>query len=227
MYILIFYKIESSNRHLLKTSIFDTFKLTNQLTGKAKRQRKIIKIIGGNKIPEQRTKVEISRIIGTENKQSWKNSYSGVYDDIEKVLLPQKIIEEEGRIPLKRGPRLLQNEGTGYYKLTKIGTLLLFCIEDSKVEIDFTEFTHNQDLGKELNLLCRISPTLCFLLLEKYTSTMCMKREEIIPITLEKINKITEDVLYCNLKFIKSILSCNKENQEKMLQILSHIDSKH
>ena len=199
----------------MKTSIFDTFKLTNQLTGKAKRQRKIIKIIGGNKIPEQRTKVEISRIIGTENKQSWKNSYSGVYDDIEKVLLPQKIIEEEGRIPLKRGPRLLQNEGTGYYKLTKIGTLLLFCIEDSKVEIDFTEFTHNQDLGKELNLLCRISPTLCFLLLEKYTSTMCMKREEIIPITLEKINKITEDVLYCNLKFIKSILSCNKKNQEK------------
>ena len=227
MHKLIFYKIESNDRRLLKISIFDTFKLTNELTGKAKRQRKIIKIIGGTKTPDQRTKVEISRTIGIENKQSWKNSYSGVYDDIEKILLPQKIIEEEGRIPLRRGPRLLQNEGTGYYKLTRIGTLLLFCIEDDKVEIDFTKFTHEQNLGKELNVLRRISPTLCFLLLEKYTSTMCIKKEEIIPITLEKINKITEDVLYCDLKFIKSLLSCNKENQGKILRILSHIDSKH
>ena len=212
---------------MLKTSLFETFKLTNQLTGKAKRQRKIIKIIGTTDIPDQRTKVEISREISRENKQSWKNSYSGVYNDIEKILLPQKIIEEEGRIPLKRGPRLLQREGTGYYKLTKIGTLLLFCIEDNKVKIDFTDFTYQQDLGEELNLLYTINPVLCFLLLEKYTSTRCTSGKDIIPITLEKISKIAEFPLNCNLEFIKSILSYNEDNQRKILQILSHIDSKH
>ena len=211
----------------MKTSLFETFKLTNQLTGKAKRQRKIIKIIGTTHIPNQRTKVEISRKISMENKQSWKNSYSGVYDDIEKILLPQKIIEEEGRIPLKRGPRLLQREGTGYYKLTKIGTLLLFCIEDSKMKIDFTDLTHQQDLGEELNLLYTINPDLCFLLLEKYASTRCMNGKDIIPITLEKISKVYEFPLNCNLKFIKSILSHSKDNQRRILQILSHIDSKH
>ena len=211
----------------MKTSLFETFKLTNQLTGKAKRQRKIIKIIGTTDIPDQRTKVEISRKISVENKQSWKNSYSGVYNDIEKILLPQKIIEEEGRIPLKRGPRLLQREGTGYYKLTKIGTLLLFCIEYNKVEIDFTDFTYQQDLGEELNLLYTINPVLCFLLLEKYTSTECISGNDIIPITLEKISKVAEFPLGCDLEFIKSILSDSKDNQRKTLQILSHIDSKH
>lgn len=207
-----------------KISLFDTFKLTNQLTGKAKRQRRIIKIIGTTKIPEQRTKVEISKKISIENKQSWKNMYSGVYDDIEKILLPQKIIEEEGRIPIKRGPRLLQNKGTGYYKLTKTGTLFLFCMEDNKAEIDFTEFTQQHDLGEELNLLYQISPALCFLLLEKYVSTCCMKGEDIVPITLENIGKITKFTLNCSIDFIKSMLSHNKENQRKILKILSHID---
>ena len=212
---------------MLKTSIFETFKLTNQLTGKAKRQRKIIKIIGTANIPNQRTKVEISREISIENKQSWKNSYSGVYNDIEKILLPQKIIEEEGRIPLKRGPRLLQKEGTGYYKLTKIGILLLFCIENNKVKMDFTDFTDQQDLGEKLNLLYTINPVLCFLLLEKYISTMCTSGKNIIPITLESIGKIDEFPLKCNLQFIKSILIHNKDDQRKILQILTDIGSKH
>ena len=212
---------------MLKTSLFDTFKLTNQLTGKAKRQRKIIKIIGTAETPEQRTKVDISKKISVENKQSWKNLYSGVYDDIERILLPQKIIEEEGRIPIKRGPRLLQNKGTGYYKLTKMGTLLLFCIEEGKVEIDFTEFTHQHDLGEELNLLYQISSPLCFLLLEKYVSTRCIKGEDIVPIMLENISKTTKLTLNCNIDFIKLMLSCNKNNQKKILKILSHIDSKY
>ena len=162
-----------------------------------------------------------------ENKQSWKNSYSGVYNDIEKILLPQKIIEEEGRIRLKRGPRLLQKEGTGYYKLTKTGTLLLFCIEDNKMKIDFTDFTDQQDLGEKLNLLYAINPVLCFLLLGKYISTMCISGKDITPITLENISKIDEFSLKCNLKFIKSILSDSRDNQRKILQILSYISSKH
>ncbi|QMU54040.1 MAG: hypothetical protein GKS07_03440 [Nitrosopumilus sp.] len=211
----------------MKISLFETFKLTNQLTGKAKRQRKIIKIIGTTNIPDQRTKVEISKKISIENKQSWKNSYSGVYNDIEKILLSQKIIEEEGRIPLKRGPRLLQREGTGYYKLTKLGTLLLFCIKGDKVKLDFTDFTYPQKIGEKFNLLYTINPVLCFLLIEKYTSTMCMNGKDIMPITLEKISEIAKFSLSCNLEFIKLILSHSKDNQGQILQILSHIDSKH
>ena len=212
---------------MLKASFFDTFKLTDQLTGKAKRQRKIIKIIGSTNVPNEKTKVEISRKVSIENKQSWKNSYSGVYEDVEKILLPQKIIEEEGRIPLKRGPRLLQNEGTGYYKLTKTGAFLLFCTEKNGSQINFTEFTHQKDLGEELNSLYKISPTLCFLLLEKYASMLCTSGKDVIPITLEKIEKIAKTELSCSLEFIKSMLLCSKEDQRKIVKILSQIDSKH
>ncbi len=212
---------------MLKISLFDKFKITNQLTCKAKRQRKIIKIIGTAQTPEQRTKVRISKKISPKGAQSWKNTYSGVYHDIEKILLPQKIIVEEGRIPLKRGPRLLQTEGTGYYKLTKTGMLLLFCIENIRVNIDFTEFTHEQDLGEKLNRLYQINRSLCFLLLEKYVSTRCVKGEDIVPIRLESIREIADYELNCDINFIKSILSDNNENQKEMLIILSHIDSKH
>ena len=211
----------------LHTSIFETFKMTDRLTGKAKRQRKIIEIIGTAETPNQRTKVEIAKKISQESKQSWKNSYSGVYEDIEKALLPHKIIEEEGRIPLKRGPRLLQKEGTGYYKLTKIGTLLLFCINNKKMRIDFTDFTDRQEIGEKLNLLYTINPNLCFLLLEKYASTRCMNGEEIMPITSEKISKVSEFPLNCNFEFIKSILSHSKDDQGEILQILSQIETKH
>ena len=201
--------------------------MSDKLTGKAKRQRKIIEIIGTVDAPGQRTKVEIAKKISKEGQQSWKNSYSGVYEDIEKILLPHKIIEEEGRIPLKRGPRLLQKEGTGYYKLTKIGTLLLFCIKNNKTKIDFTDFTNQQELGENLNLLYTINPALCFLLLEKYASTRCMNGEEIVPITSEKISKISKFPLNCNFEFIKSILSHSKDDQGEILQILSQIESKH
>ena len=211
----------------MKISLFETFKITNELTGKAKRQRKIIKIVGTTESPYQKTKVEIARKISSEHKQSWKNSYSGVYDDVEKIFLPQKIIEEEGRIPLKRGPRLLQNEGTGYYKLTKIGSLLLFCIDNSVVSIDFCDFTDQEGLGKDLNLLNKINPDLCFLLVEKYIHDTYDNRQDITPITLEKISKISEYSLICNLEFIKSILAYDKDSQVKMLEILSRIDSKH
>ena len=211
----------------LHTSVFETFKMTDKLTGKAKRQRKIIEIIGTSEAPNLRTKVEIAKKISKEIQRSWKNSYSGVYEDIEKVLLPHKIIEEEGRIPLKRGPRLLQKEGTGYYRLTKIGSLLLFCIKDNKTKIDFRDFTHQSELGEKLNLLYTINPILCFLLLEKYASTRCMNGEEIMPITSEKISKVSEFSLNCNFEFIKSILSHSKDDQGEILRILSQIESKH
>ena len=211
---------------MMEISIFDTFKMSNQLTGKAKRQRKIIKIIGGSRVPDQRTKVEISKKVGIENEQSWKNSYSGVYEDIEKIFLPQRIIEEEGKIPVRRGPRLLQKEGTGYYKLTKIGKLLLFGIGD-KIDIDFREYTDEPNLGADLNSLYETNQELCFLLIENYISMNCANREEILPIKSEKFSQTSSQKLTCDLDFLKSMLAISKEEQEKVLEILSRIDSKH
>ena len=150
----------------------------------------------------------------------------GVYEDIEKIFLPQRIIEEEGKIPVRRGPRLLQKEGTGFYKLTKIGKLLLFGIGD-KVDIDFREYTDEENLGTDLNSLYETNQELCFLLIENYISMNCTNREEILPIRSEKFSQTSSQKLRCDLDFVKSMLSISKEEQDKLLEILSRIDSKH
>ncbi len=104
---------------------------------------------------------------------------------------------------------------------------MLFCIDNNGVKIDFRDFTDQQELGEDLNLLNEISPILCFLLIERYIHDTCDNEQDIIPITLEKISKISKYSLNCNLEFIKSILSYDKDSQVELLRILSRIDSKH
>ena len=112
-----------------KLAIFDTFKTrTKDLTGEAKRQRAIISILGSNVNPAERTRTGISQKIAKKQEISWKNIYSGIFRDLDEILLPMEIAEENGRLPLKRGPKALQEKGIPYYHLTKKGFLTsVFC----------------------------------------------------------------------------------------------------
>ena len=108
-----------------KLAIFDTFKTkNNDLTGEAKRQRSIIIILGSNVNPAERTRTGISQKIAKKQEITWKNIYSGIFRDLDEILLPMGIAEEDGRLPLKRGPKALQEKGIPYYHLTKKGILV-------------------------------------------------------------------------------------------------------
>ena len=108
-----------------KLAIFDTFKTkNNDLTGEAKRQRSIITILGSNVNPAERTRTGISQKIAKKQEITWKNIYSGIFRDLDEILLPMGIAEENGRLPLKRGPKALQEKGIPYYHLTKKGILV-------------------------------------------------------------------------------------------------------
>jgi len=112
-----------------KLAIFDTFKTKNQeLTGEAKRQRAIITILGSNVNPAERTRTGISQKIAKKQGITWKNIYSGIFRDLDEILLPMGIAEENGRLPLKRGPKALQEKGIPYYHLTKKGVLVKLSI---------------------------------------------------------------------------------------------------
>ena len=103
-----------------KLAIFDTFKTKdNDLTGEAKRQRAIITILGTGGNPAERTRTGISQKIAKKQKIAWKNIYSGIFRDLDEILLPMEIAEEDGRLPLQRGPKALQEKGIPYYHLTK------------------------------------------------------------------------------------------------------------
>ena len=117
----------------MRLAIFDTFKTKgDSLTGEANRQRAIITILGSNANPAERTRTGISQRIAKKGDVVWKNIYSGIFRDLDEILLPMNIAEEDGRLPLKRGPKALQEKGIPYYHLTKEGTLVALAISDEK-----------------------------------------------------------------------------------------------
>jgi len=49
---------------------------------------------------------------------------------LDEILIPLKLVEEEGRLPLRRGPKALQEKGIPYYKLTQSGVLVALSIKE-------------------------------------------------------------------------------------------------
>lgn len=112
-------------------AIFDTFKTRkNKFTGEAKRQRGIIAHLATEQSPELRTRTSIAHAIAKQHGILWQNIYSGIFRDLDEVLIPAGVVKEGGRLPLRRGPRALQLEGVPFYELTDAGMLVASSIEE-------------------------------------------------------------------------------------------------
>ena len=101
------------------------------MTGEAARQRAIISHLASATNSASKTRTAISQTIAQENKILWKNIYSGIFRDLDEILIPLGIVEEEGRLPIKRGPKALQESGMPYYHLTKKGLLVALSISET------------------------------------------------------------------------------------------------
>lgn len=100
-------------------AIFNTFKTRrNKFTGEAIRQRGIITHLAMEYNPEIKTRTAIAHALAKKHRIMWQNIYSGIFRDLDEVLVPLSIVKEEGRLPLRRGPRALQQEGVPHYGLT-------------------------------------------------------------------------------------------------------------
>ena len=74
-------------------AIFDTFKTrNNKFTGEAKRQRGIIAHLATEQSPELRTRTSIAHIIAERNGILWQNIYSGIFRDLDEVLIPSGVV---------------------------------------------------------------------------------------------------------------------------------------
>jgi len=158
-----------------KLAIFDTFKTKdNDLTGEAKRQRAIITILGSNVNPVERTRTGISQKIAKKQEITWKNIYSGIFRDLDEILLPMGIAEEDGRLPLKRGPKALQEKGIPYYHLTKKGVLVGLSINGiDSMSVQLKKFFSESDpkeseFEKILTKLMTNSPNFTYSIFQKY-----------------------------------------------------------
>ena len=219
-------KVKTGN-HL---SIFDTFKIKGEITGEANRQRAIITILANNTNPAERTRTGISQRIAKEKGVSWKNIYSGIFRDLDEILIPLEIAEEAGRLPLKRGPKALQENGIPYYHLTRKGVLVALSISEVKnrggllqsffLKSDFKEKKHEKIIAS----LLEISPNFIFSIFQKYAKAFCENKiEDLLPLDLSKLKDIHDESLIIQKEVLEAFLKLSKQDKEDAIGFLNEI----
>jgi hypothetical protein len=211
-------------------SIFDTFKIKGELTGEANRQRSIITILASNANPAERTRTGISRRIAKRQDIAWKNIYSGIFRDLDEILIPLEIAEEDGRLPLRRGPKALQEKGIPYYKLTKKGVLVALSISEVKNrEKLLKEFFSKSDskekeYEKIITSLLETSPNFTYSIFQKYVKAFCdNKIKDLLPFDLSKLKDVSDESLMIQKEILEAFLKLSKQDKEEAIRFLNEI----
>ena len=214
-----------------RLSIFDTFKTkSDELTGEASRQRSIIAHLATATNSAARTRTGISQRIAKENGIVWKNIYSGIFRDLDEILIPLGLVRESGRLPLKRGPKALQEKGVPYYELSLEGTLIALSLSEiigrekilkeflSKVKIEEKEF---QEI---LLKLATVLPRFTYSLFEKYSKAYCDGRlEKLLPFSISKLKQISDESILIHKEFLDAFSELSKIEREKATKFLESI----
>jgi len=211
-------------------SIFDTFKIKGELTGEANRQRAILTILANNTNPADRTRTGISQRIAKEKGVSWKNIYSGIFRDLDEILIPIGIAEEAGRLPLKRGPKALQENGIPYYHLTRKGVLIALSISEVKSRGGLLQaFFLNSDFKEKkyeriITSLLEISPNFIFSIFQKYVKAFCENKiEDLLPFDISKLKDIHDESLIIQKEVLEAFLKLSKQDKEDAIEFLNEI----
>jgi len=215
----------------IKLAVFDTFKTKgDELTGEANRQRAIITILASNANPAERTRTGISQRIAKKQGVTWKNIYSGIFRDMDEILIPMKIAEEDGRLPLKRGPKALQEIGIPYYHLTKKGILIALSISEIKNRENLLKefFSKSESTEKEfekiLSILLKTSPNFTYSIFQKYVKAFCNNKiKELLPFDLSKLEEISDESLGIQKEFLEAFLKLSKQEKDDAIRFLNKI----
>ena len=217
-----------------KLAIFDTFK-TNpyKITGEAIRQRAIISHLAKATNSAAKTRTAISQTIAEDNNILWKNIYSGVFRDLDEILIPLGIVEEEGRLPLKRGPKVLQENGMPYYHLTKKGLLVALSISDAgDRDLMMNEFfageyydTEEVPIQEMITKLQKTAPKFTFSLFEKYTKAYCDgKMSDLLPFNLENLQKVSDSSSHIQMELLEGFVNMSDSERNDTIDFLKKIE---
>ena len=217
-----------------KLAIFDTFKTKKtQITGEGIRQRAIIKHLAGSANSASKTRTAIAQNIAQENNIAWKNIYSGIFRDLDEILLPLGIVEEEGRLPLKRGPRALQESGMPYYHLTKKGLLVALSIQETgDRESMMNEFfagefydTEEMPVQEMISKLQKTAPKFTFSIFEKYTKAYCDgKISDLLPFSIPNIKKSSDISSHTQMELLEGFTKMSSAERNNTLDFLKKIE---
>ena len=163
----------------------------------------------------------------------WKNIYSGVFRDLDEILIPLGIVEEEGRLPLKRGPKVLQENGMPYYRLTKKGLLVALSISDTgDRDLMMNEFfageyydTEEVPIQEMITKLQKTAPKFTFSLFEKYTKAYCDgKMSDLLPFNLENLQKVSDSSSHIQMELLEGFVNMSNSERDNILDFLQKIE---
>ena len=141
-----------------------------------------------------------------------------------------KLVEEDGRLPLKRGPKALQEKGIPYYRLTQSGILVALSIKeienrDSLLD-QFFSFPNFQEKSSQeiIKKLSKIAPKFTFSLFEKYVKAFCEGRlKNLLPFTLENFKNMSDDSLIVQKEILEAFSKMSKTDKDKTLNLLKKL----
>ena len=173
------------------------------------------------------TRTAIAQNIAKKNNLLWKNLYSGVFRDLDEILIPLGIVVEAGRLPLKRGPKALQEKGVPYYQLTPKGLLVVLAIDDfDQKESALNEFLSKAEIKEEfgniIRTLIKISPKFTYSMFEIYVRSYCEgKLENLLPFSISELQKISKNNFEIQDELLTGFVTLSKSKKLDVLNFFS------
>lgn len=215
-----------------KLSVFKTFKTkSEEFTGEAMRQRGIIIHLAIESSPAMKTRTAIAHKLAEKNGTVWQNIYSGIFRDLDEILLPLGVVEEAGRLPLKRGPKALQEQGVPYYQLTDGGILVAVSLDEmekERVKMATKFFEKNNSKDKEFKkvilTLLDVAPSFVFSLLKKYIEAYGNGRvDKLIPFDVDKMKNVLDGSIKIQREFLEGFSTLGNSDRETVINFLKRI----
>ena len=196
------------------------------MTGEAKRQRYIISHLASEGDSITRTRTAIAQHIAEKNGIIWKNIYSGVFRDLDEVLIPLNVVIEDGRLPLTRGPKALQEAGVPFYKLTIKGLLVALSLAELKDKdgvlqqfLSKSEIKENY-FKESIKILAKISPSFAYSIFEKYIRAYCDgKVSDVIPFNIIELKKISGQTFKIQKELLEGFTTLSKSDKNVVLKM--------
>ena len=198
------------------------------MTGEAIRQRNIIVHLAQANNSVSMTRTAIAQNIAEKNGLLWKNIYSGVFRDMDEILIPLDIVVEAGRLPLKRGPKALQEKGVPFYKLTKNGFLVALSIDELKNKrLVLDNFLLNSEIKEKefvdaIKMLIKLSPKLTYSIFEIYVNAYCDgKLKNLLPFSISEFYRISRNTFAIQKELLEGFQKLSKSNRLDILKLFS------
>jgi hypothetical protein len=217
-------------------AIFETFKTrNNKFTGEARRQRGIIAHLATERSPELRTRTSLAHVIAHRHGILWQNIYSGIFRDLDEVLIPSGVVKEGGRLPLRRGPKALQMEGVPFYELSETGLLVASSIEEvgpSRTKM-LESYIRTLPIGSPdyeimregILLLIRFFPSFACKIINEYVRAYTLGLiEGITPMDISKLRSVISAQIGLEKELIESfdrLQSDQKETISRFINLIS------